>query len=72
MAHVGAGDHFNTVARDIVNTAFAPGLNKELGTSLLASAETLKGVEAAASRLLFLCSWPASTPARSEVCELLG
>jgi adenylate cyclase len=54
MAHVGAGDHFEYRAvGDIVNTASRlEALNKELGTSLLVSAETLRGVDAATSRRL--------------------
>jgi len=54
MAHVGAADHFEYRAvGDIVNTASRlEALNKELGTSLLVSSETLKGVDAAVSRPL--------------------
>ncbi len=54
MAHVGAGDHFEYRAvGDIVNTASRlEALNKELGTTLLVSAETLMGVDAAVSRPL--------------------
>jgi adenylate cyclase len=73
MAHVGAGDHFEYRAvGDIVNTASRlEALNKELGTSLLVSAETLKGVDAAVSRPLgsFVLAGK-QTPI--EVCELLG
>lgn len=73
MAHVGAGDHFEYRAvGDIVNTASRlEALNKELGTSLLVSAETLKGVDAAVSRPLgsFVLAGK-HTPL--EVCELLG
>jgi len=72
MAHVGAGDHFEYRAvGDIVNTASRlEALNKELGTSLLVSAETLRGVDTAVSRPLgsFVLAGK-HTPL--EVCELL-
>jgi adenylate cyclase len=73
MAHVGARDHFEYRAvGDIVNTASRlEGLNKELGTSLLVSAETLRGVGAAVSRPLgaFVLE---GKRASIEVHELLG
>lgn len=54
MAHVGAGDHFEYRAvGDIVNAASRlEGLNKELGTSVLVSADTVAGLDNIVSRPL--------------------
>ena len=54
LAHVGAKDHFEYRAvGDIVNTASRlQALNKETGTTILLSADMLRGIDAAVSRPL--------------------